>query len=128
MNGGLYDLSGCAGTIIGSVTLFDSGDIANPVIWLGKTGNGKRCAKTTIEGYHRNGGTAETDIFLGDADATFILSAGGISAAKPITIDANGNELAVGMLHHANVIRAFDYISAATTRIRGDNHARRPPG
>jgi hypothetical protein len=89
-NGGVLKIQRAFNTIVDQMHCFDTGTTVNHMIEVGVTGS--ICQNTKIRDYQRNGGTLGSglvDIFLGDANFTYIEAASGVSTGTLIEIDIN---------------------------------------
>ena len=92
-SGGVLKLQRAMNTVIERMHCFDTGitrDTVNHMVHIGTSGY--LCQNTKINDYQRNSGTLGTglkDIFLGDANTTFISNPSGISSGSLIEIDVN---------------------------------------
>tara|TARA_R110000851_G_scaffold305822_1_gene463961 strand:- start:276 stop:2243 length:1968 start_codon:yes stop_codon:yes gene_type:complete len=90
-HGGVLKLQRSFNTIVNQMHCFDTGATVNHMIEVG--GSGNTCQNTKIRDYQRNSGTLGAglvDIFLGDANYTYIEAASGVSSGTLIEIDING--------------------------------------
>ena len=89
-HGGVLKIQRAFNTIVNQMHCFDSGAIVNHMIEVGVSGY--LCQNTKIRDYQRNSGTLGSgivDIFLGDANFTYIEAASGVSSGTKIEIDIN---------------------------------------
>lgn len=89
-NGGVLKIQRAFNTIVDQMHCFDTGTTVNHMIEVGVSGF--VCQNTKIRDYQRNSGTLGSglvDIFLGDANFTYIEAAAGVSAGTIIEIDIN---------------------------------------
>jgi hypothetical protein len=88
--GGVLKIQRAFNTIVDQMHCFDTGTTVNHMIEVGVSGF--LCQNTKIRDYQRNSGTLGSglvDIFLGDANYTYIEAASGVSASTTIEIDIN---------------------------------------
>jgi hypothetical protein len=88
--GGVLKIQRAFNTIVDQMHCFDTGPTVNHMIEVGVSGF--LCQNTKIRDYQRNSGTLGSglvDIFLGDANFTYIEAASGVSAGTLIEIDIN---------------------------------------
>jgi hypothetical protein len=89
-NGGVLKIQRAFNAIIDQMHCFDTGTTVNHMIEVGVSGF--LCQNTKIRDYQRNSGTLGSglvDIFLGDANFTYIEAASGVSSGSKIEIDIN---------------------------------------
>lgn len=89
-NGGVLKIQRAFNTIVDQMHCFDTGTTVNHMIEVGVSGF--LCQNTKIRDYQRNSGTLGSglvDIFLGDANFTYIEAPSGVSSGSKIEIDIN---------------------------------------
>ena len=89
-NGGVLKIQRAFNTIVDQMHCFDTGTTVNHMVQIGISPY--LCQNTKIRDYQRNSGTLGSglaDIFLGDANFTYIEAASGVSAGTLVKIDIN---------------------------------------
>ena len=89
-HGGVLKIQRAFNTIVNQMHCFDSGAMVNHMIEVGVSSY--LCQNTKIRDYQRNSGTLGAgiaDIFLGEANFTYIEAASGVSTGTSIEIDIN---------------------------------------
>lgn len=125
-NGGILALFGCKDTQINYPVLWDlsasnGGVMANDGILLSKSGAGRECRNTQINGYNRTAGTlaaGKYDINLDDARETVFINCGNPSSSPTYDINFGGEGYVwIGQMGQVTETNASSILSTRITNL-----------